>query len=99
MALNPDVELFQAAELIVKEQAYMSAFIQFVLQVRLVDRKTDTWMVVRTAGGSALGEVRFYGAWRKYCFFPYPNSLYDPDCLKTIAEFCALQTILQWRQK
>jgi hypothetical protein len=34
-----------------------------------------------------LGEVRWYAPWRKYAFFPDPDTLYEQDCLRDIAEF------------
>ena len=34
-----------------------------------------------------LGEIRWYGAWRKYAFFPMENTVYESDCLHDIAEF------------
>jgi len=76
----------------------MSAFIQFQLLTRPPDRKTDTWYVAPSTGGSVLGQVKFHGAWRKYCFFPSQETLYDPGCLRVIADFCETQTNA-WRQK
>lgn len=76
----------------------MATWIQFVLQARPLDRKTDTWYVAPKEGGSTLGAVKFYGAWRKYCFFPSPNTIFEQDCLRDIATFCEGQTQL-WRQK
>jgi len=42
---------------------------------------------VMTQTGSTLGEIRWYGAWRKYVFFPEPSTLYDPPCLLEIAGY------------
>lgn len=42
--------------------------------------------------GALLGRVKWYGQWRKYAFFPEPGTLFEPDCLHSIAEFCADKT-------
>lgn len=39
-----------------------------------------------------LGHVKWWGAWRKYCFFPLDSMLFDNHCLNQIAEFCTLVT-------
>jgi len=31
-----------------------------------------------------LGEIKWFGAWRKYAFFPNENTIYDKACLETI---------------
>lgn len=51
--------------------------------------KTRIWQVVTTydGGGVVLGQIRWHGAWRKYAFFPATGTLYEPTCLRDIAEF------------
>lgn len=34
-----------------------------------------------------LGEIKWNGKWRKYCFYPYDETLYDTQCLMDIALF------------
>ena len=34
-----------------------------------------------------LGVIKWFGAWRQYCFFPKENTLYNNECLKDIKEF------------
>jgi len=36
-----------------------------------------------------LGLVRWYGQWRRYCFFPEPCCVFNADCLSDIREFMA----------
>ena len=31
-----------------------------------------------------LGQVKWYGAWRKFCFYAYDNSIWDSQCLQDI---------------
>ncbi len=56
-------------------------------------RKTKLFDVLPMTG-ARLGTVKWFSHWRKYCFFPDMETLFDPDCLFTIAEFCERQTKL-----
>lgn len=63
-------------------------------------RKTGIWKVVSTSEiGVLLGEVRWYGAWRKYSFFPNKalDLVFEKDCLRDIAQFCEDQN--EFRKK
>jgi hypothetical protein len=60
-------------------------------------RKTLVWTVTAIGGGT-LGVVKFYSQWRKYAFYPNPNTLFEEECLRDIATFVATQTEA-WRAK
>lgn len=49
--------------------------------------KTKRWAVRNTRTGELCGEIRWWGAWWKYVFFPPPDHLFDTDCLRMIADF------------
>lgn len=46
-----------------------------------------------------IGQVRFYGAWRKFCFFPGEHTVFDSACLREIVMFCDLQNDIRRRIK
>lgn len=50
--------------------------------------KTQVWRVLNVHHNVICGEVRWYGAFRKYCFYPSDGTLFDFDCLRLIADFC-----------
>ena len=54
--------------------------------------KTRRWRVDPRGGGYALGEVRWHGPWRKYCFFPAPQCVFEEQCLRDLITFCTHQT-------
>ena len=54
--------------------------------------KTEVWGVVAKESGAALGRVSWYAVWRRYVFHPLPGTLYEQDCLRTIADFCEEET-------
>jgi hypothetical protein len=63
--------------------------------------KTNRWRVA-TLAGETLGYVKWWGAWRKYAFFPLASTLYEEKCLRDIAEFCERETKAlraSWRKR
>lgn len=46
-----------------------------------------------------LGEIRWYGAWRKYAFFPSQQTLFEEVCLREIAMFIENRTQAHRREK
>lgn len=56
--------------------------------------KTKMWEVVSKEGGDRLGLVKWYPGWRRYCFFPAPNTIFEQDCLRDIAQFCENRTAI-----
>lgn len=52
-------------------------------------RKTSHWICRANRSGIKLGEVRWYPAWRQYCFFVAPNSVFSLGCLTDIQKFIA----------
>lgn len=53
--------------------------------------KTRCWLVLTNRGGW-LGDVKWFGRWRRYAFFPAPETVFERTCLRDIANFCDAQT-------
>ena len=51
---------------------------------------TSVWSVKK--GQITLGKIAWFSSWRKYAFFPEPNTVFEEDCLRDIADFCEQQT-------
>lgn len=51
-----------------------------------VKSKTSVWQITGN-DGNVLGHVKWYAPWRRYCFFPASNSLFDRSCLNDIYQF------------
>lgn len=49
--------------------------------------KTTVYNCYNTEHGSLLGQVKWYGGFRKYSFFPEQNIVFETQCLKDIAAF------------
>ena len=55
---------------------------------------TKVWSC-QSKAGSILGFVRWWAHWRRYCFFPERDMLFDANCLWDIADFVAGSTTEQ----
>lgn len=49
--------------------------------------KTKVWEIENRHHGTTIGIIKWNGGWRKYCFYPYEDTMYDKKCLNRIAEF------------
>jgi hypothetical protein len=56
-------------------------------------KKTLAWDVVGT-DGAFLGEIKWFGRWRKYSFFPAENCIFEWICLREIAQFSEDRTAM-----
>ena len=48
--------------------------------------KTDVWNVLSKSQGSILGQIKWFGRWRQYCFWPSPNTIFNPECMADISK-------------
>lgn len=75
----------------------MAKWIEFVILPReKIGEKTTRWQVIpkeqERAKQHPLGVVKWYGGFRRYSFFPAPNTIFEQQCLRDIADFCQEQT-------
>jgi len=47
--------------------------------------KTEIWNIISKSNEFMLGQIKWYGPWRQYCFFPSPHSVFNPTCMKDIS--------------
>ena len=66
--------------------------VNFVMTGRSTTGKTIVWLVQARKGGDHLGYVRWMARWRKYCFYPEPNCIFEETCLRDIADFIEART-------
>jgi hypothetical protein len=79
----------------------MAKWIRFEHVGQSESGKTSIWRVVSTSAiGVLLGEVRWYGPWRKYSFFPNQHLalVFEKDCLRDIADFTEAETNARKKQ-
>ena len=49
--------------------------------------KTYKWYVLSRKNDAVLGEIKWYGPWRQYAFFPVIGTVFNPDCMDHISKF------------
>jgi hypothetical protein len=49
--------------------------------------KTKVVSVYNRSGGYELGQIRWHGPWRQYCFFPADDCIFNVGCLSTVQEY------------
>lgn len=72
------------------------SYIQFVQQAST--GKTEIHHVM-TKGDEPfrLGTIKWHGAWRRYCFFTEPDTIFDCNCLQEIMDF--INNLMAVREK
>lgn len=68
------------------------SFIEFEGPDQTPSGKTQIWRVRTKGGGMLLGEVRWFGRWRCYAFYPSSGTIYERTCLRDLAAFCEAET-------
>ena len=70
-----------------------------IYEERKENRKTSIYKIYNhdIPERTYLGEVRWNGAWRKYCFYPAIDTLWDTSCLKVVVDFIDL--LMEARKK
>ena len=70
----------------------MSRYLRFGEVAARPGRKTKHWTVSRGDGAFALGVIKWYAHWRRYVFEPLAAMVFDPQCLRELADFCQQMT-------
>lgn len=60
-------------------------YIHFIKTGQLA--KTSVYTCRNNASGEGLGQIRWYGPWRQYCFFPTVQVVFSAGCLADIQHF------------
>lgn len=71
-------------ESFIESSTRITSFLEFV-DKSVVGRKTKLIEVWSKGGPTILGFIKWYGPWRKYCFYPADGTIFDPSCLLEIA--------------
>jgi hypothetical protein len=53
----------------------------------LKKKKTKRFTIKSKSSGVYLAEIRWYGPWRQYCFFPKPETIFNVTCMGDISNF------------
>lgn len=60
----------------------------YVEKTEFPKRKTPIYKLFSMSNHDIkLGEIKWFGAWRQYCFYPEGNTIFDRKCLTYINNF------------
>jgi len=62
-------------------------YIQITLRGSSKSGLTCVWSVDNIHHQERCGEIKWHGAFRKYCFYPTDGFLFDSACMRKIADF------------
>lgn len=48
--------------------------------------KTKIVDISSTSSGVMLGQIKWWGRWRQYAFFPLSGTIWNPDCLAAVTD-------------
>lgn len=68
-----------------------SEYLYFVEIPSPARRKTAVFDVRSRRSGSVLGQIKWYGSWRQYTFWPSPNTVWNRGCLQDINRYIQVQ--------
>lgn len=82
---NQQVETEGSVEQRFSEGTMTTKYLEFV---RMRDTgKTEVYDVMSALQGVCLGEIKWFGRWRQYSFYPTPETIWNPECLDAISAF------------
>jgi hypothetical protein len=53
-------------------------------RITLSGRKTPIIQVRSKSSGIRLGTIAWFGRWRQFCFYPYPETVFNSGCMSDI---------------
>jgi hypothetical protein len=65
---------------VIKETQYL------VFEEHPTKTKTKFITVVNSKSEDIIGEIKWYGPWRQYCFFPEFDTVWNMTCLNDVQE-------------
>lgn len=74
-------------------------YLLFELQPKPPGRKTKVWRVLATRGHVPLGRIVWWGTWRQYTLIANQGTVWSPDCLRRVADFCEAATNARRRER
>ena len=77
----------QAKKILPEERTTKSSWLTFC-KLDFPDKKTEVWQVI-SVKGVFLGDIKWFGRWRQYAFFPEENTVFNRQCLQDIYMFTA----------
>lgn len=59
--------------------------------------KTNVYAIKTKESLETIGLLKWYGPWRTYSYFPFPDTIYEPKCMRDISDF--IDRLMKERKK
>lgn len=69
---------------ILKETKYLAFVLPDKEQGVTQPAKTKLVAVVNIHHEEVIAEIKWFSKWRQYCFYPYPNTIWNITCLNDV---------------
>lgn len=79
-----------------KDIEHEGKHLYFIIEPQDPQKVTKTWRVLNKYDDIMLGQVRWFSQWRKYAFYPAPDTIFEEDCMRDISDFCEKET--EWHK-
>ena len=56
-----------------------------VTETQIGKQKTKLYTIINNQNFQIIGKIKWYVGWRKYCFFPEFNTVWDYNCLNELS--------------
>lgn len=70
----------------------------FIISEEIVEGRKTPILHIYSTEGFALGEIKWYGQLKKFCFYPKSETIWDEKCLLPIVVFLEKYN-KEWKQK
>ncbi len=77
----------------------MIVYVDFIYMGKSNSGLTKIWNIESIYGGKYLGTIKWYSNWRKYCFYPSFETIFEQSCLRLISDFIEDQTKIHKENK
>ena len=57
----------------------------YITEEIIPNRKTPIYNIINN-NNLKIGQIKWYGPWRKFCFYPYPDTIWDSNCLQQLLD-------------
>lgn len=65
------------------EEASSNEYIKIIKKDR-VNRKTSIYQIINIKHNYTIGQIKWNGSWRQYCFYPTNETVFSSGCIDTI---------------
>ena len=71
----------------------------FIIKEDNPNRKTPIYHINENNTRDEIGEIKWYSAWRKYCFFPEYKTVWDNKCILQVMNFMNEINLAKYKDK